>query len=259
MQLAARQSGLQKVGRVHRAIGFASANQRVHFINEQDDLAFGRLYFIEHAFQTLFKFAAIFGASNQRPHVERHQGAVFQRVGHIAIGNAQRQTFGNCRFANAGFANQHWVILGPAGENLDVAANFLIATNNGVQLAVMGSLGQIAGELLQRVISVLGRGRIGGLALAQFVNRSIQRLSLEARFGQRLASLSRARQGERQQQPFYRNKAIACFCGNLFGLIEHADRIFIKARRLVRAGTGNSRDARQGGICLAHGGRSIRA
>ena len=39
MQLAARQRRLQEVRRVHRAIGLAGADQRVHLVDEQDDAA----------------------------------------------------------------------------------------------------------------------------------------------------------------------------------------------------------------------------
>ena len=42
MQFAARQRGLQQVGRIHRAVGLAGADQRVHLVDEQDDAAFGR-------------------------------------------------------------------------------------------------------------------------------------------------------------------------------------------------------------------------
>ena len=39
MQFAARQRRLQQVGGIHRAIGLAGADQRVHLVDEQDDLA----------------------------------------------------------------------------------------------------------------------------------------------------------------------------------------------------------------------------
>ena len=41
MQFAARESGLQKVRRVHRAVRLAGADERVHFVDEEDDAAFG--------------------------------------------------------------------------------------------------------------------------------------------------------------------------------------------------------------------------
>ena len=42
MQLAARQRRLEQVGRVHRAVGLAGADQRVHLVDEQDDAAVRR-------------------------------------------------------------------------------------------------------------------------------------------------------------------------------------------------------------------------
>ena len=42
VQLAARQRRLQQVRRVHRAVGLAGADQRVHLVDEQDDAAAGR-------------------------------------------------------------------------------------------------------------------------------------------------------------------------------------------------------------------------
>ena len=42
VQFAARQRRLQQVGGVHRAVRLAGADQRVHLVDEQDDVAGGR-------------------------------------------------------------------------------------------------------------------------------------------------------------------------------------------------------------------------
>jgi hypothetical protein len=41
MQFAPRKGRFDQVGGIHRALGFARADQRVHLVNEQDDLAIG--------------------------------------------------------------------------------------------------------------------------------------------------------------------------------------------------------------------------
>ena len=46
MQLAARQRRLEQIGRVHRAIGLAGADQRMHLVDEQDDAAVRRGHFL---------------------------------------------------------------------------------------------------------------------------------------------------------------------------------------------------------------------
>ena len=112
---------------------------------------------VEHALQPLLELAAIFGAGDQRAHVERHQPPVLEAVGHVAIGDAQRQPFGDRGLADAGIADQHRIVLGPPGEDLDGAADLLVAADHRIELAVARRLGEVAGELLERVVAVLGR------------------------------------------------------------------------------------------------------
>ena len=65
MQLAAGKCRFQKVGGIHCAIRFASANQGVHFVDEQDNAAVLSRNFLQNGFEALFKFAAVFRAGNQ--------------------------------------------------------------------------------------------------------------------------------------------------------------------------------------------------
>ena len=44
--------------------------------------------------------------------------------------------FGDRGLADAGLADQHRIVLGPAGEHLDRAADFLVAADHRVELAV---------------------------------------------------------------------------------------------------------------------------
>ena len=79
VQLAARERRLQEVRGVHRAVRLAGADQGVHLVDEEDDLAFRRGDLGEHGLQPLLELAAIFRAGDQRAHVERHQLLVLQR------------------------------------------------------------------------------------------------------------------------------------------------------------------------------------
>ena len=73
MQLAARQRRLQHVGGVHRPLGLARADQRVHLVDEEDDLARRRRHLGQHRLQPLLELAAVLRAGDQRAHVERQQ------------------------------------------------------------------------------------------------------------------------------------------------------------------------------------------
>src|SRR6516165_11751003 len=59
---SARKRGFEQVRRVHRAVGLAGPDQRVHLVDEQDDAAFGRGDFLQHGFQPLLELAAVFRA-----------------------------------------------------------------------------------------------------------------------------------------------------------------------------------------------------
>ena len=94
----------------------ARADQGVHLVDEQDDLARGGGDFVEHGLQPLLELAAEFRARDQRAHVQRHQPLVAQAFGHIAIDDAQRQAFGDGGLADAGLADQHGIVLGAAAR-----------------------------------------------------------------------------------------------------------------------------------------------
>ena len=150
-------AGFEQVGRVHRAVGLAGADQRVHLVDEQDDAAVGRRHFLQHGLQPLLELAAIFRAGDQRAEIEREQLLVLQALRHVAVDDALRQALDDGGLADAGLADQHRIVLGAARQHLDGAADFLVAADHRIELAVARGLREVAGIFLQRVIGVLGR------------------------------------------------------------------------------------------------------
>ena len=199
-------------------------------------------HLVEHALQPLLEIAAIFGAGDDRAHVEREQTAVLDAVGHVAVGDAQREAFGDRGLADAGLADQHRIVLGPAGEHLDGAADFLVAADDRIELALARRLGEVARELLERVVAVLRRLRIGGAAAAQLIDGGVEFLRREARLGERGADVAGLGERHRQQDALDRDVAVAGFLGDLFGLVEDAHGIAVERRRLGRAAAGDRWD-----------------
>ena len=115
--------------------------------------------FGQHGLQALFELAAIFGAGDERAHVERHQLLVFERFRHVAVDDAQRQAFDDRGLADAGLADQHRIVLGAARQHLDGAADFFVAADDGIELAAARRFGEVAGVFLQRVVALLGASR----------------------------------------------------------------------------------------------------
>ncbi len=136
---------------------------------------------VEHGLQPLFELAAIFRAGDQRAEVERQQLLVLEALRHVAIDDAEREALGDGGLADAGLADQDGVVLGAAGQHLDGAADFLVAADHRIELAVARGLAvEVAGIFLQRVVLLLGRGGIGGAALADGFDRLVQRTGRDA-------------------------------------------------------------------------------
>ncbi len=173
-QLAARKGRFQKVRCIHRPVRLAGPDQLVHLIDKQHHLTITGFDFFQYGFQAFLKLAAIFRAGDKRPHIQRQQRFVGKRLRHVAIHNPLRQPLGNSCLANARLANQDRVVLCPAGQNLDGAADLGLAANHRVQLATPGRVGQVCGEFCQRLITVFGSVAVGGAPLAHVRNGGSQ-------------------------------------------------------------------------------------
>ncbi len=87
-----------------------------------------------------------------------------QPLGHVPADDALRQPFDDGGLAHARLADEHGVVLGAPAEDLDGAADLLVAADHRVELAPARHLGQVAAVLLQRLV---GRLRVlAGDALA---------------------------------------------------------------------------------------------
>jgi hypothetical protein len=154
-------------------------------------------------------------AGNQRAHVERHQLLVLEALRHVAVDDPESQALGDRRLADAGLADEDRIVLGAAGKNLDGAADLVVAADDRIELAGAGIGGEIARVLLQRVITLLGRRRVGRAALAQLVDRLVERLRCDASLGENLGGLCRLLDGQRGEQALDRDERIAGLLGHL--------------------------------------------
>ena len=95
-------------------------------------------------FKPLFKLSAILGAGHDQRKIESQDALVRQERRNFAVRDALRQAFDDRCLADAGFADQHRIVLGAAAQNLDHAVDFAFAADQRIQLAVHRSLGQVA-------------------------------------------------------------------------------------------------------------------
>ena len=225
VQFAAGERGLQEVRGVHRAFGLAGADQRMHLVDEQDDAALGRRHLLENRFQALLELAAVFRAGDQRAHVKGEQLLVLEALRYVAVDDAQGKPFDDGGLADAGLADQHGIVLGAPRQHLDGAADFLIAPDHRVELAVAGRLGEIARIFLQRLVGVFGGGRVGGAPLAQAIDGGVQRGRGDAGAGENFRRLRVLLDRESQQQTLDGHKRVAGLVGRFLGGIEQTHQV----------------------------------
>ena len=162
-EFAARKGGLQHVGAVHGAFSSARADQGVHFVDEENDLALRFGDFFQDGFEAIFEFTAEFCPGNQGGQIQRDNELGLEHVGNVAGDDALGEAFDDGGFAHAGFADEHRIIFGAAREDLHDAADFLVAADDRIEFGAASQIGEIAGVFLQR--GVRGFGILRGDAL----------------------------------------------------------------------------------------------
>ena len=169
-ELATGEHRLQEIRRVDRALGSAGADDRVELVDEQHDAPLARLDLGQHRLEALLELAPVLRAGEQRADVERPDAPVLQPFGNVARDDPLREALGDRGLPHAGLADQHRVVLRAAGEDLDHAADLLVAPDDRVELAVLGCLRQVAAELLERLVAALGILRGDALAAAHLLD-----------------------------------------------------------------------------------------
>src|SRR5229473_3556836 len=119
------------------------------FIDEYDGVL--RLHQLLHdGFQALFKLATVLGAGHDERQVKGQDALICQERRNFAIGDALRQSFDDGSLTYARLADQYWVVLGAAAENMNHALQFAFTSHQRIELGIPRGLGQVAGKLTQQ-------------------------------------------------------------------------------------------------------------
>ncbi len=157
---AARQGRLEQVGGIARAGRAARADQRVGLVNKQNDRLGRRLHFFNDLAQPLLKFALHARAGLQQADVKRAHADVLRAPA------ARRPP--TMRWAKPSTTAVLPTPASPVRMGLfwrrrmrmsTQLADFLVAADDGIDLAFAGLFGQIDGETGQRLLFAHGRGR----------------------------------------------------------------------------------------------------
>ena len=131
-----------------------------------------RLELLHHRLQPLLEVAAVAGAGEQRPHVEREDRGLGEHRRRLAVDDLAREPLGDRGLADAGVADEQRVVLAPPAEHLDAALDLQIAADQRVDVAPARLLVQVDAVLLQRGLL----GFLGTLGLCLRLGRGVRAL-----------------------------------------------------------------------------------
>ena len=232
MQVATSERRFEDVAGVHGALGGTRAHDGMELIDEQDDLAFGFLRFLEHGLQAVLELAAVLGAGDQRAHVELDEVAVAQGARHVAGHDTLGDALDDGRFTDARLTDEHGVVLGATGQDLDGTTDLVGTADDRVELAGAGEVADVATVLLQRLKLSLVLGRRHAVIAAQLLVDLLDALLGDAGVAQHTTSLALVL-GKCHQQMLGYHKAVAHLGGLLLGLLDDADELVGQAHLLT--------------------------
>lgn len=182
-QLATRQGRLEQVRCVVLPGLATRADQRVGFVDEQNDRVQAALGFFDDRLEAVFELAFDPCTCLQQAQIQGVNGDALEHRRHVALHDAQRQTFNHGCFTHTRFTSQDRVVLTAAGQDVDHLPHFELASQYRIDTTIAGALGQVDGVLVQ------GRGlavALGGCARACVgVGQRLAQFGLRAAFDQR--------------------------------------------------------------------------
>ena len=141
----------------------------MNFINEENGVGVF-LQLLQHPLQALLEIPPVLGARQQGPHVQGVYIGLGQDVRHIAFHHPPGQAFRNGGFTHPRFTHQEGVVLAAPAQGLDDPFQFLVPTDEGINLALQGQGIQVDGVVFQGAAFTPGfpfrfllRFRLGGL------------------------------------------------------------------------------------------------
>jgi hypothetical protein len=224
MQLTTRQRRFEHIASVYRTLGLAGTDHGVQLVDKDNGLTFVLGQFVEHRFESLFKFAPEFGTRQQGGHIQRQNALALERIGYLARHDALCQTFHDGGLAHARLANEHWVVFGATLQNLNSAPDLVVTAYHRVELAYAGPLRQIEGVFFQGFALPFRIGVIDFLATAHGVNGQLERFACQPRFAGRLSHLAFViAQGQEKQ--LTGNECVIALDAFFFGHLQQAHQL----------------------------------
>ena len=126
----------------------AGTHDVVDLVDDQDHVA-GLAYLLDQALHPALELATELRACHQRRQIQQIDLLLPQFERHLALDDPLGQALGDGGLAHTRLADQAGIILLAAVQNLHHALDLLLPANNGIQLALPGTLAQIDAVVIQ--------------------------------------------------------------------------------------------------------------
>ena len=156
LDLASGKGGLEDVGGVHAALGIARADDIMHLVDDENNVALLADLFDE-SLHAAFKLTAKLRPRHQRREIQQVNLLIPELHGHVAVCDTLGKAFGDGGLADTRFADETGIVLLAAVEDLDHALQLLLAPDHPVKLALLRALGQVDAIVIQELpLAALG-------------------------------------------------------------------------------------------------------
>ena len=116
-------------------------------MNRMTSLAFSSSFIT--AFIRSSNWPAVLRAGDERGKVERDDPFAVEDPGDLLLHDPHRQAFGDRGLADAGFADEHRIVLLPAAQDLRHPFDFLLAADDRVELVLGRELREVVAEVVE--------------------------------------------------------------------------------------------------------------
>ena len=103
----------------------------------------------QHRLEALLEITAVFGAGQQRAHIQRIDSRVGQHLGDLTFHDHSGQALRQGGLAHPRLAYQQGVVLAAAAQDLNDAFDFMLAPDQGIDLILAGQFVEVGGEVFQ--------------------------------------------------------------------------------------------------------------
>ena len=150
-QLACRQDRLDQRREIHRPAGRGPGADRGVDLVDEEDRHRALAERVDDRLEALFEIAAEPGAREERAGVERKTFGPFEQIGHVLAEQACGEAFGERGLADPRVADEDRIVLPSAAENLERALQLRGASDQRIELAGAGAIGQVQGVGRERI------------------------------------------------------------------------------------------------------------